>query len=109
MTGGGAGGGGGGDVPGKLAQFGKKKDKSSTTDEPLIRFDDIRGIDGAKFEVMELVDALRYPDKYALLGARAPRGLLICGPPGTGSLKALNFLLVYGFSRIRFLFISISS
>ena len=47
-------------------------------------FHDIEGIDGAKFEVMELVDTLRNPDKYAILGARAPTGLLLEGPPGTG-------------------------
>jgi cell division protease FtsH len=41
-------------------------------------------MDSAKFEVMELVDTLRNPDKYAILGARAPTGLLLEGPPGTG-------------------------
>lgn len=35
-------------------------------------------------EVMELVDTLRHPEKYAILGARAPTGLLLEGPPGTG-------------------------
>jgi cell division protease FtsH len=63
------------DVPGKLAQ---------TSDLPLASFDDIQGIDEAKMEVMELVDTLRFPDKYAVLGARAPTGLLLEGPPGTG-------------------------
>lgn len=74
---GGAGGGmgGGKDTPGKLAQG---------NDLPLASFDDIQGIDQAKVEVMELVDALRNPDKYAILGARAPTGLLLEGPPGTG-------------------------
>jgi ATP-dependent Zn protease len=67
MTGGG-GGSGSGDVPGKLAQFNKNRGKKSTTDEPLVSFEDIRGIDGPKLEVMELVDTLRYPDKYAILG-----------------------------------------
>jgi ATP-dependent 26S proteasome regulatory subunit len=74
----GAGGGGMGgakDTPGKLAQG---------NDLPLASFEDIQGIDQAKVEVMELVDALRNPDKYAILGARAPTGLLLEGPPGTG-------------------------
>lgn len=68
------------DVPGKLAQ---------TSDLPRASFDEIQGIDDAKAEVMELVDALRNPDKYAILGARAPTGLLLVGPPGTGS-KYIN-------------------
>jgi len=74
MGGGGAGGGSSG--PGKLAAF--------NADEPLVKFEDIEGIDGAKFEVMELVDTLRNPKKYEILGARAPTGLLLEGPPGTG-------------------------
>lgn len=64
------GGGGSSDVPGKLAQ---------TSDLPMASFDEIQGIDGAKSEVMELVDTLRHPDKYAILGARAPTGLLLEG------------------------------
>lgn len=74
-----SGAGGKSDTPGKLAQ---------TSDLPLASFDDIQGIPTAKAEVMELVDALRNPDKYAILGARAPTGLLLVGPPGTGSKSA---------------------
>jgi cell division protease FtsH len=68
-------GGRGSDTPGKLAKM---------SDLPMASFDDIQGIDGAKVEVMELVDTLRNPDKYAILGARAPTGLLLEGPPGCG-------------------------
>ena len=64
------------DGVGKLANRG--------SDLPLATFDEIQGIDNAKVEVMELVDVLRNPDKYAILGARAPTGLLLVGPPGTG-------------------------
>ncbi|EED89928.1 ftsh-like protein [Thalassiosira pseudonana CCMP1335] len=74
--GGGGGAGGGSGAPGKLATF--------SSDEPLVKFEDIEGIDDAKFEVMELVDTLRNPKKYEILGARAPTGLLLEGPPGTG-------------------------
>ena len=63
------------DAPGKLA---------TVSDLPMASFEDIQGIDTAKTEVMELVDALRHPEKYAILGARAPTGLLLEGPPGTG-------------------------
>lgn len=66
---------GSGDVPGKVASKGTL---------PLASFNDIQGIDDAKQEVMELVDTLRNPGKYAILGARAPTGLLLEGPPGTG-------------------------
>jgi ATP-dependent Zn protease len=62
------------DSPGKLADDGNL---SRAT------FDEIQGIDNAKLEVMELVDVLRNPEKYAILGARAPTGLLLVGPPGT--------------------------
>jgi AAA+ superfamily predicted ATPase len=70
-------GGGKSDSVGKLAT-------NINRDLPLASFDEIQGIDGAKVEVMELVDVLRNPDKYAILGARAPTGLLLVGPPGTG-------------------------
>ncbi len=84
MYGGGGGGAGGGSgAPGKLATF--------TPGEALVKFDDIEGIDEAKFEVMELVDTLRNPKKYEILGARAPTGLLLEGPHGTGE-KCLFFL-----------------
>merc|ERR1719491_752688 len=90
MSGGGGGLGGGSDIPGKLARNKKKKGRkgaantSTTNGEKSVTFDDIEGIDDAKFEVMELVDALRNPGKYSILGARAPTGLLLEGPPGTG-------------------------
>jgi hypothetical protein len=68
------------DVPGKLLQ---------QSSRPLASFQDIQGIDDAKNEVMELVDTLRNPDKYAILGARAPTGLLLEGPPGTGKVSIM--------------------
>eukprot|EP00529_Nitzschia_sp_RCC80_P012636 CAMPEP_0113457740 /NCGR_PEP_ID=MMETSP0014_2-20120614/9563_1 /TAXON_ID=2857 /ORGANISM="Nitzschia sp." /LENGTH=608 /DNA_ID=CAMNT_0000349243 /DNA_START=259 /DNA_END=2082 /DNA_ORIENTATION=- /assembly_acc=CAM_ASM_000159 len=67
---------GSGDVPGRLAKSGDGSTAQS--------FNDIQGIDAAKNEVMELVDTLRNPTKYSILGARAPTGLLLEGPPGTG-------------------------
>lgn len=79
------------DVPGKVL--------SRNTDQdgrPLASFTDIQGIDDAKTEVMELVDTLRNPEKYAILGARAPTGLLLEGPPGTGKV-CFFFLFVYFF------------
>jgi len=83
--GGGGGPGGGSDVPGKLLQDSSNKNN----DRPLASFTDIQGIDNAKNEVMELVDTLRNPEKYAILGARAPTGLLLEGPPGTGKVRVV--------------------
>ena len=62
-------GGGGGDTPGKLA-----RQRQIGNGKTTVQFKDIEGIDEAKFEVMELVDSLKNPGKYAILGARAPRG-----------------------------------
>ena len=66
------------EVPGKLATF------NNDGGSKMISFDDIEGIDNAKCEVMELVDTLCNPSKYEIMGARAPKGLLLEGPPGTG-------------------------
>ena len=49
-----------------------------------VNFEDVAGIDEAENELVEVVDFLRNPDKYAKLGARIPRGVLLSGPPGTG-------------------------
>jgi ATP-dependent Zn protease len=66
--------------PGKMA----KKNKGNVK---MPSFDDIQGIDDAKRDVMELVDTLRNPEKYSLVGARAPTGLLLEGPSGTGKVR----------------------
>lgn len=63
---------------------GKKKNKKGQNNAPSTSFDDIEGIGEAKEAVLELVDTLRNPEKYSLVGARAPTGLLLEGPPGTG-------------------------
>ena len=65
--------------PGIFSSKKKRKDGDQATS-----FDDIEGIDNAKNDVMELVDTLRNPEKYSLVGARAPTGLFLEGPPGTG-------------------------
>jgi hypothetical protein len=65
------------DSPGKLAR---------ASELPLASFDDIQGIDDSKQEVMELVDTLRNPEKYAILGARAPTGLLLEGACGANAI-----------------------
>ena len=49
-----------------------------------VSFDDVAGVEDAKAELQEVVDFLRDPKKFAKLGARVPKGLLLYGPPGTG-------------------------
>ncbi|MEV4256913.1 ATP-dependent metallopeptidase FtsH/Yme1/Tma family protein, partial [Spirillospora sp. NPDC049652] len=76
MTGGGRGG-------GMLGGFGRSP-KPVTPDEKRATFADVAGIDEVEAELEEIVDFLRDPDKYRRMGARAPRGVLLTGSPGTG-------------------------
>src|SRR5690625_7368993 len=63
---------------------GGKKVKPVEPDEVRATFDDVAGIDEGKAEVDQVVNFLRVPDKYARLGAKLPKGVLLEGPPGTG-------------------------
>ena len=58
--------------------------RTITADRPTTRFADVAGIEEAKEELAEVVDFLRWPQKFASLGARVPKGVLLVGPPGTG-------------------------
>jgi len=69
---------------GGLFQFGKSKAERYSEDAPTVTFNDIAGEEQAKRELTEVVDFLRYPEKYVALGAKIPRGILLVGPPGTG-------------------------
>ncbi|MEM8759255.1 MAG: ATP-dependent zinc metalloprotease FtsH, partial [Pseudomonadota bacterium] len=65
-----------------------------------VTFKDVAGQETAKHEVSELVDFLRDPDRYAKVGARVPRGVLLMGPPGTG--KTLLAKALAGEARVPF-------
>ena len=65
-------------------QFGRSRGKLHAEEDLGLSFDDVAGIDEAVDEVKEVVDFLRYPEKYQKLGGRIPRGVLLVGPPGTG-------------------------
>src|SRR5918999_2198981 len=79
-----AAGGAGGGAGGVLGQFGRSRAKLVEAETQTVTFDDVAGIEDAEEQLVEVVDFLRNPDKYAKLGARIPRGVLLAGPPGTG-------------------------
>lgn len=63
---------------------GGKKKAPVDPESVRVNFDDVAGIDEVENEIYEIVDFLKNPDKYARLGARAPKGVLLAGSPGTG-------------------------
>ncbi len=64
--------------------FGRSKAKRVGENGPKITFDDVAGIEEAKQELFEIVDFLKNTKKYAALGAKIPKGILLTGPPGVG-------------------------
>ncbi len=73
-------------------------------DRPTVTFEDVAGSDEAKQELQEVVEFLREPQKFASLGARIPKGVLMVGPPGTG--KTLLAKAVAGEAGVPFFSIS---
>lgn len=76
-------------------------------EKPKVRFDDMAGNKEAKEEVVEIVDFLKYPDRYSAVGAKIPKGVLLVGPPGTG--KTLLAKAVAGEANVPFFSMSGSS
>jgi len=64
--------------------FGRSRARMIAGDKPAITFADVAGVDEAKQELTEIVEFLKYPEKFVALGARIPKGVLLVGPPGTG-------------------------
>ena len=99
MSGGGASGGG------QIFNIGKSKarvyENGKTTN---VTFSDVAGLEGAKEEIVEIVEFLKNPSKYTELGAKIPKGALLVGPPGTG--KTLLAKAVAGEAKVPFFSLS---
>jgi cell division protease FtsH len=93
--------------PGGIMGIGRSKAKVYDEEKPTTRFSDIAGYEGSKAEVMEVVDFLKHPQRYAAAGAVGPKGVLMVGPPGTG--KTLLARAVAGEAGVPFFALSGSS
>ena len=108
----------------RMAKFGSARIRTLSESDRSIGFRSVAGADEEKEELSEIVDFLRDPEKYSVLGARIPKGVLLVGPPGTGktllakavaneagvaflSISGSDFMELYvgvGASRVRDLF-----
>ncbi len=68
----------------KILSFGASKAKSVQSDKNKVTFNDVAGLDEEKVELQEIVEFLKMPTKFTIIGARIPKGVLLVGPPGTG-------------------------
>ena len=84
--------------------FGRSRAKRISDTAARVTFEDVAGVNEAKQELMEVVDFLKNPKKYAALGARIPKGVLLLGPPGSG--KTLLARAVAGEAGVPFFHIS---
>ncbi len=97
--------GGGGGPGGQIFNIGKSRAKLFDKENNVeITFQNVAGLEEAKQEVMEIVDFLKNPKKYTVLGAKIPKGALLVGPPGTGKTLIAN--AVAGEAKVPFFSLS---
>ncbi len=89
---------------GKAMSFGKSRAKLLTENKNKVTFSDVAGIEEAKEDLKEIIDFLKSPKKFAKLGGKIPKGVLLVGPPGTG--KTLLARAVAGEAGVPFFSIS---
>jgi cell division protease FtsH len=89
---------------GGIMSFARSKAKIYAEDDVKVAFKDVAGVDEAEQELREIVEFLRNPKKYTILGGRIPKGVLLVGPPGTG--KTLLARAVAGEAKVPFFSLS---
>ena len=82
----------------------KGKVYDSETTKSKVKFDDVAGLDEEKHEMIEIVDFLKNPERFNKMGAKIPRGVLLCGQPGTG--KTLIAKAIAGEANVPFISMS---
>ncbi|HOU07547.1 MAG TPA: ATP-dependent zinc metalloprotease FtsH [Caldisericia bacterium] len=88
----------------QVLSFGKSKAKLFMDDKPRITFKDVAGIPEVKEELQEIIDFLKDPKRFAVMGAKVPRGVLLVGPPGCG--KTYISRAVAGEAKVPFFSVS---
>ena len=90
--------------PGGVLSFGRSRARLAKKEMVKVTFDDVAGIEDAKEEVQEIVEFLRHPERFRVLGGHMPRGVMLVGPPGSG--KTLLAKAIAGEANVPFFSIS---